>query len=86
MSLRTFFVRVICVFESMDSRWLFFVIILGTIRWHNPAQSVSDRPAQEPEPGLGTEIWKLKHPESCGTRIESGGKLIKSSRSEMKQC
>lgn len=80
------------MFGSTDFRWLFFVIILGAIRWHNPAQSVSDRPAREPEPGLGTEIWRsigdieLKRPESCGTRVESSGKLIKSSRSEIKQC
>lgn len=60
MSLRTclFFLRVIWMFETTGFHWLFFVIIFGTIRWNNTAQSFSNRPAQEPKPVLGIKIWK----------------------------
>jgi len=46
------------MFETTGFRWLFFVIIFGTIRWNNTAQSVSNRPAQEPKPVLGIRFWK----------------------------
>lgn len=60
MSLRTwlFFLGVIWMFETTGFHWLFFVIIFGTIRWINTAQSVSNKPAQEPKPVLGIKFWK----------------------------
>lgn len=46
------------MFETTGLHWLFFVIIFGTIRWINTAQSVSNKPAQEPKPVLGIKFWK----------------------------